>query len=243
MNLIFNFSEEKVGFKELFSVLNPDLESGKIDYLIFQLLDSCAICQELATEKVEKIIFSLTEEGAKITERNEISINDFVKEHFSLIENSVLEETKVALENTQTENLAFSQKIVDLEKENSTLKIENETLVDTYSAEREGFTNKITSLEKDLSELVTFKLDVEQKQKTAVIDSYAHLLDEETRESFKSEMDKYSLVELDMHLTYAVKTAKPSLFTIKEDKQEKTGLIAKDNTLDGIGRILSRYEN
>ena len=84
----------------------------------------------------------------------------------------------------------------------------------------------------------TFKKDVENQSKEAVISEYSDKLPETVLDSYRAKFDDYTIEDLDMHLAYELKKTGASVFT-----QTSTGCLPKDDALvSGVESILNRYK-
>jgi hypothetical protein len=116
----------------------------------------------------------------------------------------------------------------------------NTSLMEQYST----LTETCEKLRSENNALTTFKKDVIDNQKKAVISNYNELLEADVIESYMSQLDSYTAEELDMRLTYECKKANPSIFSkqpIVTDPQP--AYVPKDEQSGrGINDILAHYE-
>ena len=78
-----------------------------------------------------------------------------------------------------------------------------------------------------------------KKEKEAVLEHYAQLLDSEDIDSFREKIDEMTRDELDKELAYTLVQNKPTLFT----NEENPGYVPKDDAEPtGIEGILSKYK-
>jgi hypothetical protein len=78
-----------------------------------------------------------------------------------------------------------------------------------------------------------------KKEKEAVLEHYAQLLDSEEINSFREKIDEMTKDELDKELAYTLVQNKPTLFT----NNNEPAYIPKDPIVPtGIEEILSRYK-
>ena len=163
--------------------------------------------------------------------------------------NNTFEAIDEQYKNLVEEKTQFEVKIVDLNENISTLntKIEEttnnftqinkqyEALNETYSALQKDYDNVVM----ERNELVSYKKDIVDSNKKDVINSYSEFLSSELLADYMANMDKYSVEELDMKLTYEQKKANPSMFT----NDKGAGYVPKDVSTDKWKSILSPYEN
>ena len=158
---------------------------------------------------------------------------------------SASEEKVEEVEETSNENVAEAES-----GENFSTKIsELETTISTLTMERDNAFSKITELEGKIQELTdlcetlsTYKKNIEDTKKLAIIDEYTDKLSEEILEKYRSNLDAYSENDLDMHLFYEMKKATPNIFSANDST---ISLIPKSNQSSeksSIERILDRYE-
>ena len=197
--------------------------------------------QALATiEEKEGTINSLNENIASLNENIE-TLNTTVQENgttiTTLTEQNSEFSTQIEELNTQISTLTTErdEARTDLNATNETLaslRNEYETLNNTYAVvveERDG--------------LATYKKTVEDEAKKAVIANYVEHLTEEVIETYMSNLDNYSIEELDMKLTYEQKKANPSLFSKTPVVPGAARLPKEDSGAGrGINDILSKYE-
>lgn len=141
----------------------------------------------------------------------------------------------------------------DSEKENFELQIENLqvsinelTEINTSNiAALEEANNNLHSLEEQINSLTEekaaleeYKLNVENKEKEAIITSYSEILTEEVLEQYHTRIGEFTIVDLDKELAYEAKKSGANF-----GKQEQNyALIPKEKELTGIEAILSRYK-
>ena len=91
------------------------------------------------------------------------------------------------------------------------------------------------------NELATYKKNIEDAAKNAVIDSYADSLSEDILSVYRNDLDAYTAEDIDMRLTYAAKKAHPEIFSKQTDPQP--AYVPKENEgKTGLESILSHYE-
>ena len=88
--------------------------------------------------------------------------------------------------------------------------------------------------------LNNFKAETELKEKEAVFDKYAVLLDAEEIDKFRERVDEFTKEELDKELAFVLVQTKSTIFA----NEDSDGFIPKDEpTLTGIEAILERQKN
>ena len=97
---------------------------------------------------------------------------------------------------------------------------------------------QIEGLTEEVNSLNSYKTEVENAEKNAVIDSYAELLNEEVLAEYQAKIAEYSAIDLDKELAYELKKNNMSVFT----KEPSAQRIPKDVERTGIEAILSKYK-
>lgn len=133
---------------------------------------------------------------------------------------------------TKTEELNNTIATLNTEAENAQAKIaEVKTQYNDAQAQNSAFSEEIESLK-------TYKKNIEDQSKEAVVAEYTDKLAEDVLNAYKSKFDEYTAEELDMHLAYELKKTNASVFT-----QAPSGRIPKDNAgRSGVEEILARYK-
>lgn len=154
-------------------------------------------------------------------------------------------------ENLITENSEYNTKVGELENTISTLTTERDEARSNYEnanariAEVENsnseLTTSLTSMTEERDALASYKKNIEDEAKKAVINGYADQLPEEVIESYMNSIDNYTIEDLDMKLTYEQKKANPGLFS-KTPTPASDAYLPKDGQSSGINNILDRFE-
>lgn len=150
------------------------------------------------------------------------------------------------------ENSQYSTRVVELENNISTLTTERDEARSNYDNAQARVTeiesvntelnNSLTSITEERDSLAAYKKQVETNAKKAVVDTYAEQLPEEVIEEYLSNLDNYTIEDLDMRLTYEQKKANPALFS-KQPAAPSDAILPKDGESGrGINDILARYE-
>lgn len=171
------------------------------------------------------------------------------------------------IENLTTENQNYSTKVGELEENISTLTTERDnvqaelhsvqetvnSLNEVIVTERSNYTdlderfNTLTSefnaLTAERDELVTFKKDIVDGQKRLVISEYSEVLSTEILDTYTTNMDNYSIEELDMRLSYECKKSNPTIFSKNTNTNPQPQYVPKEEAVGrGINDILAKYE-
>jgi predicted transcriptional regulator len=166
--------------------------------------------------------------------------------------NATIEELNGNITTLTEQNSEFSTKIEELTETISTLNTDKESMEALYAEANDKFTavsdelttakETIVSLTEERDALATFKKNIMDNEKKAVINGYTDQLDAEIIETYMNDLDKYTAQQLDMELTYKVKTTRPDLFA---KVPAASTYIPKDTTpsMGGLETLLAKYEN
>lgn len=242
-------------FSALWALLNPEFnEEGNwtISYGISAVYDDYALAVNYETGEMNRVYYSKNDENdmVELGEIVKCYIVDVTENEKSTLDTlrslngNTYELVSDVLTNAQ-ENFEkvseFSTKIEELNETVSTLTTERDNAnasIGEYTTQLETANGTINSLNEELNTLKEFKLNIETKQKEAVIDEYVENLSEEIIETYRAKISEYSVEELDMRLAYELKKTNSSIFTKNSDE----GIVPKDIQTDGITAILSKYK-
>ena len=244
--IVRNYAEGK--FERVYYVKNDDTDSLEIT--------NKEECYIVDVNEAEKNALKNLHEKNNNTYEN-IDVNYVGVESYNEVSealataNATIEELNGSVSTLTEQNSNFSTKIEELESSISTLNIEKETTTTLLNEANDKFTNvsgelaaaqsTIDSLTAERDELATYKKNILDNEKKGIIDSYSEQLDAEIINSYLENMDNYTAKQLDMELTYQVKTTRPDLFT---KTPVGTAYIPKDANppKGGIEALLARYE-
>jgi DNA repair ATPase RecN len=242
-------------FSALWALLNPEFnEEGNwtISYGISAVYDDYALAVNYETGEMNRVYYTKNDENdmVELGEIVKCYIVDVTESEKSTLDTlrslngNTYELVSDVLTNAQ-ENFEkvsdFSIKIEELNETVSTLTTERDnanTQIGEYSAQLESANSTIESLNGELESLKDYKLNVENKQKEAVIEEYSEHLSEETLNTYRAKISEYSAEELDMRLAYELKKSNSSIFAKNNDE----GFVPKDVPTDGLTAILSKYK-
>ena len=148
----------------------------------------------------------------------------------------LLEPEAYAMVRAENENL--STKISELNEIISTLTMERDNALAQVSA----FENKVQELSTLCESLSTYKKNIEDSKKLAVIAEYTDKISEEVLETYRQNLDKFSEEDLDMHLFYEMKKASPNIFSTSDSSIVIIPKNNQKNEKSSIERILDGYE-
>lgn len=236
-----------------------------LDYAVCDVYDDYAICFEIETGNYVRAYYTKNDDtdSLEINDKERCFIVDVneeekralkmlhqmngdtyekVDENYSALTEQIetLTEEKANLEVAQNN---FSQKIEEQEQAIATLQQEKNVVEESLNEVKSDYEvaqSTIETLTQEKESLETFKANVLLKEKEAVIEHYAALLDAEEITSFRERIDEMTKEELDKELAYALVQSKPTLFTNQENNPQ---YIPKDDpALSGIEGILSKYK-
>ena len=260
--LTFKVSDNQK-FDFLWQLLNPNCteENGwAIEYCICDVYDDYAIAYNYVEGIYERVYYTKDDESDTISiDRKErcyiIDVTESEKKSLEAL-HELNDNTYDLVDEKFSEIPVLNQKISEsdnkIEELNSTistLTIERDEACANYLA-AQGQINEVTekyteiqsaleavTLERD--NLASYKKDVEDNEKKAVIASYVGSVSNEILEQFSNDLDKYTATELDIRLTYEQKKAHPEFFT----QSAKPAYVPKDEgSKGGLEEILAKYE-
>lgn len=157
--------------------------------------------------------------------------------------------------NEQDEKVAsFETKVSELEtkvaefealiSEKDAAIAEANTKYESLEAEKVVLQNNNNDLINEKEELVSFKHNVETKEKEQFLLKYAEHLTDSVIENFKAKYDEYSVEDFKKEVTYAAAEHDPTIFSknVEPDRYYKGGSDSP-RTYTGWERILNNYKN
>ena len=254
MEINFKLSDNQK-YSAIWTLLNPEYnEEGNwtSSYTVCDVYDEYAIAYNYAEGCYERVYYTKDDSTDSLTlgERQKVFIVDVTAEEKEILDSlktlngdtyELVNENLANAEKNATDCAEFSTKIEELNSTIATLNTEKES-AEAKVAEVQAEYDKAYSLNKSLAEelesLKTFKKNIENQSKEAVISEYSDKLSETVLDTYRAKLDDYTAEELDMHLTYELKKTGASVFT-----QTSTGCIPKDNApMSGVEAILSSYK-
>ena len=237
--IVRNYAEGK--FERVYYTKNDETDSLEITSR-----EDCFIVDVNATEKeaLAKIHATNGDTYEGVDAKFENLENDLATA------NTVIENLNNNINEVTEQNSKFSTKIDELESAVSTLNTEKETAQALIQEVTDKFTSAsdalataqstIETLTAERDELATYKKNIEDTEKKNLIIGYSDQLDQDVLNSYIADMDKYDLKQLDMELTYKVKTEHPEVFS----KNPGVQYIPKDvtPTTGGLESLLAKYE-
>jgi chromosome segregation ATPase len=164
--------------------------------------------------------------------------------------NATIEERDNTINSLNDEISLNNTKIEELGSENATLIQEKNDAVALHTAATEqiasiqatldGVNATLATITAERDALATFKKNIEDDEKKALIADYANQLPADVIDTYTENMDNYSIEDLDMKLTYELKRNHPEIFS----KGTPPAYVPKADlgAEGGINAILARYK-
>jgi prefoldin subunit 5 len=164
--------------------------------------------------------------------------------------NATIEERDNTINSLNDEISLNNTKIEELGSENATLIQEKNDAVALHTAATEqiasiqatldGVNATLATVTAERDTLATFKKNIEDDEKKALIADYANQLPADVIDTYTENMDNYSIEDLDMKLTYELKRNHPEIFS----KGTPPAYVPKADlgAEGGINAILARYK-
>ena len=233
-------------FQAIWSLLNTEYneEAGwVVTYEICDIYDSYAIVRNYAEQKFERIYYTKDDatDNLEITSKEDCYIVDVNAEEKASLDKayqnngstySEMDEKITGYDTLKQQNEEYELKIVDKDSEISTLTSEKEKIEGEYTEAQ----NTIESLNSQISELETYKKNVEQAEKKAVIEKYSKKLDEATIQKFNEDIENYTITDLEKELAFSLVNSDTSIFGA-----DNGGIIPTNLQPTGIEAILAKY--
>ena len=233
-------------FQAIWSLLNTEYNEDAgwvVTYEICDIYDSYAIVRNYAEQKFERIYYTKDDatDSLEITSKEDCYIVDVNAEEKANLDKAYqnngstyaeMGEKITGYETLKQQNEDYELKIVDKASEISTLTSEKEKIEGVYTEAQ----NTIESLNSQISELETYKKNVEQAEKKAVIEKYSKKLDEATIQKFNEDIENYTITDLEKELAFSLVNSDTSIFGA-----DNGGIIPTNLQLTGIEAILAKY--
>lgn len=259
MNFKISYSQVE---QALWSLLNTSFtEEGEwtVSHAVCELYDDYALVRNFEAGTYERVYYSKNEETEEIsiTKTETCRIVDVTESEYTTlkavqaINNSFealdtklneLEDIKAEVETVKADYAtaqetisANEQKIGELEENISTLTTER----DTFSAQATEAGEVITNLQSQVDALNEYKLDIEKKEKEAIILKYSEQLPEDVIADYTARIAEFAAIDLDKELAYALVNTNPSVFSADPNN----GLVPKNQLKSGIEALLEQYRN
>jgi hypothetical protein len=239
----------------LWALLNNEYnEEGNwsINYAICDIYDEYALVYNYSEASYERVYYVKNDESdsVEISEQKKVFVIDVTEEEMNalntvrMLNGGTYENANVTFEKVgelEEANSNFEQKIEELNSNISTLETEKEQFtaqLEEANTQLAEVNAQVASLTEEVEGLNSYKTNIENNEKQAVIDSYAELLNEEVLAEYEAKIAEYTVTDLDKELAYELKKNNMSVFT----KEPSAQRIPKDQERTGIEAILSKYK-
>lgn len=145
------------------------------------------------------------------------------------------EATKTQLENTISEK---ENTITEKDEKISEFEAQIKSLTD----EKVELNNKISDITNENQTLAAFKAQIEKEKKEEILTKYEQHLSESAIETFKNDIDKYTIDDFKKEVCTAAVEADPSIFERSEPDKYYKGSNSSD-LVTGAIKILNKYKN
>lgn len=257
-------SEMEINFKlsdsqkhdAIWMLLNPDYneEGGwTCSYAVCDIFDDYALTYNYEKGCHERVYYTKDDATDSLTlgDRVQVFIVDVTSEEKATLDTlrvlngdtyELVNENLTNAEKNASDCAEFSTKIEELNTTIATLNTEAESVQAKIAEVQTEYDKAVElngSLTEELESLKTFKKDIENQSKEAVVSEYSDKLPETVLDTYRAKFDDYTVEDLDMHLAYELKKSGASVFT----QAPSVGYVPKDNTTrSGVEEILSRYK-
>ena len=240
-------------YNMIWTLLNPRFNEENdyvMDYAVCDVYDGYAVVFKFETNAYERAYYTKNDETDSLSiDKMEacyiVDVNEEEKHALEVLHamnNNTYEKIDEVVDELNNKVDSFSSKneeneaaIATLQQDKEKLEGELEEVKNNYSTALET----IESLNSEKDELSEFKATAELKEKEAVIDKYATLLEEDELNSFKEKINEFTKEELDKELAFVLVQSKSTIFT-----HEDNSFVPKDEpTLTGIEAILEKQKN
>ena len=241
-------------FDAIWTLLNSEYnEEGNwtISYSICDIFDEYALTYNYENSSYERIYYTKNDktDTIELGEHIRVYIIDVTESEKQTLDTlRVLNGDTYELVNENLTNAKenaekvteLNGKISEYETQVSTLNTEIDTVKEQFTTAetaRVAAEQEVETLKTTVTELNTYKHNIETQQKQAVIAEYTDKLSATILDGYSEKLDEYTVLDLDKELAYQLKCNNSAIFT-----QSGSGILPKDNPETGIAQILSRYE-
>ena len=235
-NMNFKLSDNQK-YNMIWSLLNPRFNEENdyvMDYAVCDIYDEYAVVFKFETSAYERAYYTKNDETDSLAiDKMEncyiIDVNDEEKRALEVLHamnSNTYEKIDEVVEDLQNKVDSFNSKNEENEAAIATLQQDKERLETELEEVNGNYTTALETIETLNSEkaaLDEFKAATELKEKEAVIDKYAALLEEDELNSFKEKIDEFTKEELDKELAFVLVQSKSTIFT-----NDDSGFIPKD---------------
>lgn len=257
--MVINFKiSDREKSDAIFRLLNPNFNEEndwEVQYSIIDIYDDYVFVINYEDRTYWR--FSYTKDD----EKNEIALGEKTQRFIIDVNESELNTLKSlrALNGETFEKLdeVFSNKDEEIERLNgdisekdnsigelSTKISEKDNEISTLSAKNLNLETEISTLKADKENLEEFKLEIETKEKEAVVDKYSDKLDKEVLETYKNNLKDFTKETLEKELAFKYVEATPEIFSKKQESLEyiPTGFEEREN-LSPAAQLIKKHKN
>ena len=258
-NMINYKLSDRDKFEALWNLLNVNYnEAGGwlIEFDILSVYDDYAVVKNYNEDIYERIYYLKDDEtdSISILARKKCYIMDITEEEKSALTaiKALNGDTYEQLETNYSAAVQSAAQVEELNTTISNLNVTNSELetkigelkdnIFTLTTERDNIDHQlndanatIDTLNEQIGELNSFKAQIENKEKEAIINKYSSLLNADV--IAKYELDKYTAKELDRELAYELVSSNQSIFTTQDH-----GYLPKDEPETGLAQLLNKYK-
>lgn len=243
----------------------------KCSYHILSVYDDYALCYDKDNKKHSRVYYTKNDNSVTIGEKVTVYIVDVTESEYNALEamkaiggtyeatndkftemnesisslNTKVEEYTQTIESNSATIANYETTIAEKDAtitEKETAIAEYSTTIETLKSEKVKLENEKNDIISEKNQLEEFKLNVEREKKTSIIDEFSSYLTDEQIDSYKENMDKYTVSDFKKEVCTAAYESDPTIFSNKEQ-----GLIFKGNDTNkvesGAIRLLNKYKN
>ncbi len=251
-NMNFKLSDNQK-YNMIWSLLNPRFNEENdyvMDYAVCDVYDEYAVVFKFETSAYERAYYTKDDEIDflaidKMEACYIVDVNDEEKRALEVLHamnSNTYEKIDEVVVGLQEKVDSFSSKNEENEAAIATLQQDKERLETELEEVNGNYTTALETIETLNSEkaaLDEFKVATELKEKEAIINKYATLLEEDELNGFKEKIDEFTKEELDKELAFVLVQSKSTIFT-----NDDSGFVPKDEPeLTGIEAILEKQKN
>lgn len=260
MPKVMNFKlSDREKYDLLWQALNPNYsESGnwEIEMGINDIFDDYALCYNYEEHQFYRVFFTKSDEGIEVTSKEARFFLDLSEAEYNALMNlrgesgtTTYEEISTKLATLETNFATTQQNYTTLQEEYDTFKANlptPEPPVDTtvYTARITELEGQVTDLTTENEGLKTYKLQIEDAARLAVIEKYTALLPEDVMVKYTAE-DAYKAFSVDelnskLAVDYVNTQVIPATFT---HNQAPAGAVPKNDIPEsGLPALLNKHK-
>lgn len=245
MPIKFKLSDDEK-YSLIWNLINPNFtEEGDwtVEYSICAIYDEYALVVSSETGKFERVYYTKSEDEVTLNSREEcfvVDVNTSEKEALDSIRannNGTYENSADTFQKGIQYDADIAAKDETISNLNTSLE-EGQGTISTLTEERDTLSNSLSEANEQLETLKTYKKDIEDKEKTTILNKYSEKVGEEICSKYQKEIDNYTVVELDKALAYEyVQANEKEVFGL-----QNSGKLPKEVELEGLAAVLENYK-